>query len=168
MQKIMSNFMLSAFVGMIHLGVVTQGFAQNTDNIPKVLIIGQDEKAFETLQLNYENQLLSVCNNDMDAAYTLWIDMLKEMETLDAALPNFDLNGINIWLYVFWEKDGSIAHLAYYLKPNSRFVREEELTAFFNSFVARYQLPLSANASSSFSHYSAAFFPTAALRMGKN
>jgi hypothetical protein len=134
---------------------------------PRVFTIGTFEWAFEKLQFDYSYQLLTVGNDNIDEAYDMWLHMLRAMESHDEGLPYFDLKGINIWLYVFWNKDGSIAHLAYYLKPNSRFVKEEELTGFFTSFTDYYRLPMEAPAMQRFSHYGSAFFPTASIKLTK-
>jgi hypothetical protein len=128
-----------------------------------VLVIGSDDAQFEQWQLEYGTQLLTVSGDDIKIAYGLWVDMLKAMETYDTQLPQFDLNGINAWFYVFFEADGRIGHIAYHLKPNSKFVKEEAMTMFLESFIRQYKLPLNALASGKFSHYSGAFFPMTSL-----
>jgi hypothetical protein len=60
-------------------------------------------------------------------------------------------------LYVFWNKDGSIDHLAYHLKPNSKNVKYEELTAFLADFRNNYRSPLKFDAA--YCNYSAGSFP---------
>jgi hypothetical protein len=47
---------------------------------------------------------------------------------------NFDLKGVKVWLNLYFNADGTISNLAFYPKPNSRNVPEEELIAFFKNF----------------------------------
>lgn len=135
---------------------VHRNWSVKPDSLPKVFLLGEYEKEFSQLQIDYEQQLITVCKDDMYAAYGNWLDMLHEMETY-ASQINYDLKGIKIWLYVFWDKDGSIRHIAYFLKPQSRNVKTEELTAFFISYSNHYRNVLTSD--HKFSHYASASFP---------
>ena len=126
-------------------------------SIPRVFILGQyDGLPFEKLKANYEASLITACKNDMETAYYCWVHMLKHMES-QAGRSGFDLSGIKMWLYVFWEKDGTIGYMAYYLKPNSRNIKGEELTAFLSEFRKNYIFPVKFD--KGFSNYSNASFP---------
>ena len=84
--------------------------------------------------------------------------MLSEMEAY-AGNIDFDLNGVKIWLKVFWNANGTIDHLSFYRKPNSRNVDVDELKAFLSSFINHYQMPI--NTTVKFTHNGSAQFPTA-------
>ena len=132
-------------------------FSLKTDSLPTVFALGQyDGAPFDALKAECESQLLDVCRKDMEMAYYLWIHMQKRMES-HAAKTGFDLTGVKVWFYAFFNKDGSIQHLAYYPKPNSRNIKSEEMTAFLFDFCKMYKLPLTADRC--FQHYSFANFP---------
>jgi hypothetical protein len=130
-------------------------FSEN-DTLPVVFMLGQDDRAFDALKNEHDLQLLAVCRNDMEMTYYLWIQMMKHMESY-AGRVNFDLNGIKLWMYAFYNKDGSIHHLAYHAKPQSRNFKPEDMTEFLTGFVKTYKLPISADRA--FQHYNVGFFP---------
>ncbi len=126
-------------------------------SIPRVFILGQyDGSPFERLKGDYQTSLMTACKNDMEAAYYCWMHLLKHMES-HAVASNFDMTGIKLWLYVFWEKDGTISYIAYHPKPNSKNFKAEDMTAFLNSFASSYIFPLKFD--KPFSNYSSASFP---------
>ena len=135
---------------------------RDTTGLPKVFILGEHEKAYEKLFVSYSTMLLEVCNDDMDTAFDNWLSMLEDMEEYANEI-GYDIKGIKVWLNIFWENDGSIKHIAYHLKVNSRNIQNEELTAFFSSFMNNYQFPLSFNRN--FSHYGSASFPVFARKL---
>jgi hypothetical protein len=126
------------------------------DTLPLVFMLGQDDRAFDALKIEHDLQLLAVCRNDMEMTYYLWIQMMKQMETY-ASRTGFDLNGIKLWMYAFYNKDGSIRHLAYHAKPQSRNFKPEEMLQFLTSFLKNYKLPITAERP--FQHYNVGFFP---------
>ncbi len=129
----------------------------NDTTPPKVFILGEHETAYEQLNLDYSVMLLTACNGNMDDAYQKWVSMLNEMEAY-ATLINYDIKGVKVWLNVFWNKDGSVKHIAYHLKQNSRNIDTAEFTAFLTSFMNHYKFPLVIN--EKYSHYGSASFPT--------
>lgn len=124
---------------------------------PTVFQIGQLPNAFEELSDDYETGLLDVCNDDVKKAHIQWILMLKEMEK-HATANDFNLNGIKMWMKVFWNKNGTIKHIAFHLKPASKNVDRKALEKFLNSFIKSYQGNV--KATENFSQYSGASFPT--------
>ncbi len=132
-----------------------QGQAQEA--MPKVFLMGENEKAYEQLTQDYAQSLLEVCNNDMDMAFEQWLDMVKEMEKY-AEKIKFDLKGVKLRLHVFWAADGKIDHIGYLLRSDSRNINTAELSAFFSSFINRYKL--NKTSEKKFSHYTGATFPT--------
>jgi hypothetical protein len=124
--------------------------------VPLVSLIGEDQYLLSELSTRHSDILLQVCGNDMDLAYDMWSEMLGAMEDYSNEL-DYDLKGIKTYLHVFWNGDGSIAHIAFFPKPNSRNVPIPELRAFFKEFAKVYTLPLTHE--TGFSHYASGAFP---------
>ncbi|MFN7117154.1 MAG: hypothetical protein ACK4TA_10175 [Saprospiraceae bacterium] len=124
--------------------------------LPRVFQLGGNEQAYETLSQEYAKSLLEVCNNDMQMAFEKWIDMMKAIEDY-AKKINFDVKGVKVRLHVFWNADGSIDHIGYVFRTNSRNIRPEEFSAFLSSFTRQYTFPLKGQ--QKFSHYTIATFP---------
>lgn len=125
--------------------------------VPKVFVLGSHETEYDQLSIEYGNSLLAANNDDFTVAMSKWNSMLKEMEA-HAEMLEYDIKGIKMWLHVFWDDNGQINHIGYYLKPNSRNVDKDELTSFLMDFVNNYHLPISSERK--FSHYSGAAFPS--------
>jgi len=132
----------------------------DTLSLPKVFLIGEYEEQYGLLYETYHAILLSVCHDDMNLAFDKWMDMITEMEAY-ANQINFELRGVKVWLKVFWSSAGSIEHISYYLKPNSRNIDTAELSAFLSSFMNHYQLPIRSGVR--FTHNGSAAFPTAMI-----
>ncbi|MEM9884686.1 MAG: hypothetical protein AAF849_02270 [Bacteroidota bacterium] len=123
---------------------LTAAFAveEAVDNLlPSVFQIGDFQEEYEALIKTHDHSLMEVCDNDMRAAYSKLSSMFREME-LHAERRNYNIKGIRIWLHIFWKKDGSIAHLAYHLRPNSRNVSIAGLENFLIDFIQHYHFPL--------------------------
>lgn len=132
-------------------------YAVKADSLPTVFALGQyDGQPFESLKADHETQLLAVCRKDMEMAYYLWVHVLKHIET-QSVKTGFNLDGVKLWLYVFWNKDGTINNIAFYPKPNSKNIKNEDMAAFLTSFCKIYKFPMTA--ATNFSHYSTANFP---------
>ena len=125
--------------------------------LPTVFLIGEYEDRYLELSKAHPAQFMSVYDNDIDRAYKGWTNCLMDMEDY-AGRINFDLKGIKVWINLYFNADGTISNLAFYPKPNSRNVPDEELTAFFKSFVSHYHLPVTAE--KGFQHSTSASFPT--------
>lgn len=125
-------------------------------SIPRVFVLGQYDAPFESMKGDYDATLASACKNDVELAYYSWVHLLKHMESFSGR-TGYDLNGVKVWLYVFWAKDGTIDYVAYYPKPNSRNIKGEELTVFLNEFLKSYTFPIKND--KNFSNYSSASFP---------
>ncbi len=127
------------------------------DSLPSVFMIGEFELEYEAMVVDCPEMLLSVCDQSMDEAYKKWLLMLKDMEDFSDTV-NFDIRGIKIWMNIFWNADGTIKHLVFYPKPNSRNMDFEELRIFFMKFVKSYTFDKSNE--TCFSHYGSAKFPS--------
>lgn len=125
--------------------------------LPTAFLIGEYEQAEEKLSLNCGSNLLSVCNDSMTLAYSKWMEMLSAMEE-HAEETSFDINGIKIWIHVFWNANGTLKNISFYPKPESKNMDFSELTSFFESFIVNYQIDLEYD--ECFQHYAHATFPT--------
>ncbi len=129
----------------------------STDSLPVAFLLGENDGTdFAALQSKFETSLLTTCHSDMDLAYYAWVHLLQHIQTY-AKQQSIELDGVKMWLYAFWNKDGSIAHIAYHLKPNSRNVKTDELTAMLARFAHDYKLPIKSD--KDFSNYNNATFP---------
>lgn len=144
-------FLLSGILSLSNLQ------AQNEDAIPTVFVMGKHEAGYEGLTQTYKQSLLEACGNDMQMAFDKWLEMMQQMEAYADEI-DYNIDGVKVLMHVFWNEDGSIAHLGYFLRPNSRNVPTEELTAFFKSFIRQYKFPVSSERK--FAHYTKASFPT--------
>lgn len=158
MKNLLIIFALTNLIGLAKAApsVSASFLTETNDTLPVVFMLGQDDRAFDALKTEHDLQLLTVCRNDMEMTYYLWIQMMKHMES-HANRTGFDLNGIKLWMYAFYNKDGSISHLAYHAKPQSRNFKPEDMTAFLSGFVKTYKLPMTADRS--FQHYNVGHFP---------
>lgn len=131
------------------------------DQLPTAFELGQvDEKAYEELSQAYNQSLLEVAGYDMPKAFEKWVDLMKQADAY-AMKINYDLKGVQAFLQVFCAADGSIDHIGYLLRPDSKNFTEkekQELTAFFASFARNHRFPLTS--SKKFNHYTEVTFPT--------
>lgn len=134
-------------------------------SLPKVFLIGQHEEEFEKLTVSYESDLLTVCESDMGIAFDKWMSMMEEMEAYSKQIE-YDLNGVKAWFHFFWKADGSIEHIAYYLRPNSKNLDLDEMNAFLVSFMNNYKFPLVTE--TKYHHYTGAAFPVRYQTAAKN
>ncbi|MBK9151020.1 MAG: hypothetical protein IPM26_08440 [Saprospiraceae bacterium] len=135
---------------------VAQNKASSQQWVPSVFFIGEHEHAFEKLVKDYNTLLFTVCDNSMELTHDNWTLFLKDIENF-AATQNVDLKGTKYWFNVFWNKDGTIDHIAFYPKPNSRNMNYEDIKVMLTNFVRVYQSPIKSK--SKFSHYGSASFP---------
>ena len=127
-----------------------------SQEMPVVFKLGDNEQGYEALKQANSQTLLEVSNYDTQKAFDTWMGMMREMEDYSKKI-RFDIKGIKVWLHVFWNEDGSISHIGYLLRPDSRNIDALELAAFFKTFMGRYKLPVTS--SKKFSHYTGANFP---------
>lgn len=133
--------------------------------LPNVFQIGDYQEEYEVLQRKYSASLLEVCDKDMQQAYTKLNSLYQEMEAY-ATSKRFDIKGVRVWLHFFWDKDGSIQHLAYHLRPNSRNINRKELEIFLLHFIHYYRFPVTSQ--QRYSLYTSAAFPVYAIRKRGN
>ena len=129
----------------------------NSVSAPEVFLIGEHEDKYMALSKQHPAIFASIYQNDIDRAFRGYADMLMDMEDY-ADRIRFDIKGVKLWFNIYFNADGTIQHLAFFPKPNSRNVPEEHLVAFFRSFVQQYRLPVTAE--KNFQHSASAAFPT--------
>ncbi len=131
-----------------------------TDRFPTAFVINQHPTTFEALNKEYSMLLLSACEEDMNKAFGTWKSLLNEISFF-ALENNIDITGVKMWLKVFWSKDGQVEHIAYDLRPESKNIDRDEITALLKEFVNSYKKTLTSSASK-FSHYGSVSYPARA------
>lgn len=106
--------------------------------LPKVSLIGEYPEAVESLNKNYGASLFDLCKNDIDCVFTNWGKFLSDMETYSKSI-DFDLKSVKIMLQVYWNENGRIDHIVYWLKPESININEDHLQAFFSTFIRHHK-----------------------------
>ena len=162
MKKVLAIAIISCICFILQAQPLTSPRGENTDlwqddGYSDVFLIGDDSKAFEALSRRYNTPLLDACEDDIKTAFYKWKDMMIALEKFSES-EGYDIRGVKMWIKIFWAADGSIEHIAYFLKPHSRNISTDELSDFFQRFMATYKLPLEVERR--FSHYGSASFPT--------
>ena len=129
----------------------TSGFTA----LPSVFTLGEHSSLYEDIMPGYQT-LLEACEGDMQVAHKKLYSMMKEMEAF-AKVVEFDLDGVKAWMHFFFKADGTIEHIGFHLKPNSRNMDLTEVNTFLKNFSKQYKFPI--NAEFQFSHYSSFSFP---------
>lgn len=127
------------------------------DTIPPVFLIGQYSEECEKLNMQ-QLSLLQVCQDEVLLAYDKWMHMLADLNDLSS---NFgvELNGCKFWFSVYYNKDGTIKHFSYFLKPGSKKIDAAVFDPLLRTFIANYQMPIAAD--QDYSNYGSAVFPIA-------
>ncbi len=129
---------------------------QAQQSMPRVFLLGENEKDYQALTEKYPQQLQAVCDNNLAVAFEKWVNYQKNMEEY-AEKIKYDLNGVKVWFHFFWDADGTVKHVGYLLQPDSKNVVKAEFRAFLSSFMSRYQIDVKSDRP--FAHYSIASFP---------
>ncbi len=95
--------------------------------------IGSHQSKYEKTVNTNPIQLLEVCNNNLDSAYQIWVDVMYDFEKF-AEAANYDLKGLKLWVHIF-VIDGKIRELYYHPKPNSRNTDYTKVTSLLEKFV---------------------------------
>ncbi|MGB0985494.1 MAG: hypothetical protein ACPG19_15690 [Saprospiraceae bacterium] len=126
---------------------------------PTTFVIGEHSTIFEKLSDEYSTLLLTACEDDMNIAFQEWKNVLSNIEQ-HAELNKFNLDGVKMWIKVFWSKEGQIEHIAFDLKPQSKKVNKNELVKLLDSFVKEYSTEEARIiGNSQFSHYGSVNYP---------
>lgn len=141
------------------LSVISSAIAQpgSLDTLPRVFTVGEYSKQYEDLVTECELPLLQISAMSMDKASEHWLKVLRELE-LHAESMEFDIKGVRLWINIFWNADGSIRHMVYFPKRNSKNVDFKRLAVVLRSFCESSTTKLRAPAC--YSHSGSARFPT--------
>ncbi len=127
-----------------------------TKALPTVFMLGEYETNYDELVQTYPQSMLEACDCSKEDAFTKWIGMLNELD-IYARKQNVDIRGVKLWLHVFYNNDGSVKHIAYHLRPNSRQLDTEVLAPLLEGFARQYRFPITGEAG--YAHYSTGAFP---------
>ncbi|MFK8055412.1 MAG: hypothetical protein AB8F78_04745 [Saprospiraceae bacterium] len=154
----MKRFLFSAlaFLAASTLALASPGPQPKNKTLPKVFVLGQFESSYDDLVTAYDQSLLTACNCTMKSAFGKWLGMLHELE-LYSTKQDVDIRGVKVWLHVFWNADGSIDHVAYHLRPNSKVIDDKVMSDLLAGFAKQYSFPLTTE--SGYAHYSTGSFP---------
>lgn len=149
-------FSALAFLAASTLAFASPGPQPKNKTLPKVFVLGQFESSYDDLVESYDQSLLTACNCTMKTAFGKWLGMLHELE-LYSKKQDVDIRGVKVWLHVFWNADGTVDHIAYHLRPNSKVIEDEVMNDLLVGFAKQYSFPLTAEAG--YAHYSTGSFP---------
>ncbi|WP_235296700.1 hypothetical protein [Portibacter marinus] len=144
-------------VGLFFTQAQSASGTDSSTEVPTTFLISEDDFAYGELVSNTPTSLLEVCDDAMNIAYKKWIYMLADMED-QAVEEGFEIRGLKIWINVFWNADGSIDHIVYYPKPNSKNIEYKDFTKFLNRFAEKHRMDIKSDVN--FAHYGSASFPT--------
>lgn len=132
---------------------------------PKVFQIWEEQEIFNQLSLEYGTSLLEAHNDDLYNAYGKWFNVMHDIEDY-ATKIDYNIYGVKSWIKIFWATDGTMQHIGFFIRPESRNIDVESFTAFLTSFVnqAKYEHKYKKK----YSHYGAASFPTFPRRTQSN
>lgn len=138
------KFILPFLVIFLSLLLVAQTGSSDSKSsskpgLPTSFLTGEYELAYDHLLEQYNKALVSVCNNDNEKAYAIWSGILLDLSDY-AKTTEMDLNGLKLWINVFFSSTGEIKHIVYYPKPNSKNMDFDKLTSFFTSFCQNYRM----------------------------
>lgn len=126
-------------------------------NVKKAFVLGDNEEAYETLSREHARTLLAVSENDPSEALANWFETMRALEQYAASI-DFDINGLRVLMHIFWNENGTIRNIGYFIMPDSRNYKEENLSALFASFARQHTSELTSDRK--FSHYTNVSFPT--------
>ena len=133
------------------------GSSLSAQDMRKAFLLGENEEQYDQLRTEHARTLLTVFNNNEEQALKTWFQLMQKMEDYSDKI-DFDLNGVKLFINVFWNADGTIAYVGALPKPDSKNVKTEDLIAFFSSYLR--QNTVTAPASDrKYSHYTSVFFP---------
>jgi hypothetical protein len=132
--------------------------------LDRAFVLGENEQSYEQLAAQYPAGLLQISNNDMDAAFNNWLNLLQAIDAY-ADRIDYDIKGVKVFLHVFIAADGTIDHIGFLPRPDSRNVPVGELRALFSGFAREYQMSIPGD--QPFSHYAGATFPTLNEKAGR-
>ncbi len=154
--------MKSFFIGLLAACCVQVAFAAGPGPQPKpkalptVFVLGDHEAVYDELVQSMPQSLLDACACSKEDAFAKWVGMLNEFDVY-ARKQSVDIRGVKMWMHVFYNGDGSVKHIAYHLRPNSRQIEATVLSPLLEGFARQYRFPVTGDLG--FQHYSTGSFP---------
>jgi hypothetical protein len=121
------------------------------ENVPKVFVIGHDIALESNLNEEYNYSIVSVFNENPQAAFAEWANMLLGMDNYCTSSDS-DIRGIKAFATFYWSKDGQLKYVGYALKSNSRYFKHHELEYFFTKYMATHKLSVPKSNTHKFCH----------------
>ncbi len=157
--QVKAGLLSICLIVLVQIGAMAQ-----KGGMDRIFLLGSTETNYEQLTTTYSQSMLEAAQMDITKAFEHWLGMLQEIDKY-ADRINFDVKGVKVWMHVFFNEQGGIDKLGYLLRPDSRYVDETEIQAFFAGFVKEYTFPLKSDRK--YNHYTGATFPTLSERADK-
>ncbi|HMW38912.1 MAG TPA: hypothetical protein PKD30_08095 [Saprospiraceae bacterium] len=107
--------------------------------LPNSFLIGEHELAYDAILERYAKGLVAICGNDNDKAFMIWSSILADLVEFSKA-NNIELNGLKLWMNIFFNDNAGIDYIVYYPKPNSKNMDFDKLTELFINFCRSYKM----------------------------
>lgn len=158
--KISFIICLVQFVCFNSFGSTLYEFNKDSSNLPLVFVMDEDnEQLIDKLYEDYDVSLLNICGNNLELTGSKVVDFISEIENF-ASKMNFNINGIKFYYNVYFDKNGTIKHFAFMLRPESKNININSLISFFNTFIPNYKMQLPPKNKNKFSILGmSAYFP---------
>lgn len=108
-------------------------------SLPSSFLIGEHELAYDAILERYAKGFVAICGNDNDKAYMIWSSILADLVEFSKA-NNIELNGLKLWMNIFFNDNSGIDYIVYYPKPNSKNMDFDKLTELFINFCRSYKM----------------------------
>ncbi|MGB3547041.1 MAG: hypothetical protein WBA17_08695 [Saprospiraceae bacterium] len=131
------------------------------EKVPTIFQLSDVEKLNAQLQEQYPQDFFTAVDNDFGRAEGIYLEVMKSVDAFARSI-NYDIDGMKVWIQFFIGTDGSIQHLGFQLRPESRNMDVSEIKAFFKAYIEKNRFPLTAD--QPFNYYTRATFPTIARR----
>lgn len=150
--------MKALFAPLITLFILGSSLtAQNTALIYSL----QDGSAkADSIKTKNHQVLLNLYDGDIEQAMQDWFGLLRDIEKF-AVNEEVNLNGVKLWMNVFFKEDGSIEAIGYHPKSDCKNMEWPVFEAMLKEFSKQYRF--SKQSDQPFSHYGAAMWPTELL-----
>lgn len=150
------NSLSVLFFLLMGLPLVQASELVDTSKSP-VFQLGEDEAQLSILNAKYPALLIETYDGDMDKAYAQWQKVMLEMEKYAKSI-DFNIQGVKMWINIYWSPEGKIDYIGYFLKPDSKNINTVEMNAFLKSFIRRDKVH--ATYSTGYFHNGSVSFPT--------
>ncbi len=151
---------------------ISQGFASTVSDslkLPSVFVIDETtEILVEKLDDEFHHSMLKVFNGSLSETGDRIVDLVSGIENY-ANTMNFNIKGVRFYYNAYFNEDGSIAFFAYMLRPESRNIDTNSLTAFLANFISKYKMKVPPKNNKRFSTSGlTAYFPFFKGKVGGN